>query len=73
MCVGCNTPLFTNKDMTEHNFEGAATSGRFTQKQACNSFFIKQREWMPGFAGSEGDSTKGIIECYRKVCKRKLG
>lgn len=74
VCVGCNTPLFTSKDLIDHeqNLLTASSSGRFTQKQPCQCFFVKQREWMPGYA-SENNATKGPLECYRKVCKRKLG
>lgn len=74
VCVGCNTPLFTNKDLVEHStsLATASSSGRFTQKPACQCFYIKQREWMPGY-GTDENASKGTLECYRKVCKRKLG
>ena len=73
VCVGCNTPLFTNKDIVEHSTQFASTSssaGRTNQSQVCLSYFIKQREWMQSYGT---DKTQGVLECYRKVCKRKLG
>ena len=75
VCVGCNTPLFTSKDIIEHNSSQttASSSGRANlASKTCTSFFIKQREWMPNYGTSEF-KPKGTLECYRKVCKRKVG
>ena len=36
----------------------------------CNNFYVKQREWM---ITSDTKKQTGTLNCYRKVCKKKLG
>ena len=40
-------------------------------KNLCTCIFVKQRDWM--ITSETRDKDRGILECYRKVCKRKLG
>ena len=73
VCVGCKTPLFTNKDIIDHGqVMTSASMGRaVAAKNLCTNFFVKEREWMITSEAKEKD--RGVLECYRKVCKRKLG
>ena len=77
VCIGCNTPLFTNKDIVDHGSDltTASSSGRAAMSfnRNCNFYHIKQREWMPTYGNDAGIQSHGALECYRKVCKRKLG
>ena len=76
VCIGCNTPLFTGKDIIEHSpiLNSASSIGRtIMSTRNCNFWFIKQREWMPCYGSNDIDKQRGILECYRGVCKRKLG
>ena len=48
VCVGCNTPLFTTKDLVE-NAGTATTSSSSAYRNHMskgNYFYVKQREWM---------------------------
>ena len=40
-------------------------------KNLCVNYFVKEREWMINSDAKEKD--RGVLECYRKVCKRQLG
>ena len=76
VCIGCNTPLFTGKDIVEHNavLNSAGSIGRaVVSNKTCNFWFVKQREWMPSYGTNDIEKARGILECYRGVCKRKLG
>jgi hypothetical protein len=37
VCVGCNTPIFNGKDLTEHSLGTGDT---------CGCYFIKQKDWI---------------------------
>ena len=78
VCIGCNTPLFSSKDVIEQNVQElttASSTGRVLQsnKKVSQYYYIKHREWMPNLRADSTEKSKGILECYRKVCKRKLG
>lgn len=42
VCVGCNTPLFTNKDIVEHQSLTSASMGRSNPtKSQCTCYYVK--------------------------------
>ena len=81
VCVGCNTPLFTSKDFVAHSSQQAsyqpsgsnafASSGEGNSN--CQFYFVRQREWMAPLVDATGGRGTGALECYRKVCRRRLG
>jgi hypothetical protein len=81
VCCGCNTPLFTSKDFVEHTSrtmvpqqaQFAATANNFTSGANCQYYFVRQREWMTPLVEQAGSKNAGQLECYRKVCRRRLG
>ena len=79
VCVGCNTPLFTNKDIVDHTSTATTSSSTAHRNQLsskCTNFYVKQREWMLNMEGGTSTAMKqlsGTLTCYRKVCKKKLG
>jgi hypothetical protein len=37
VCAGCNTPVFSGKDVVEHSYDNGG---------ACGCLFIKQKDWV---------------------------
>lgn len=47
VCIGCNTPLFTSKDIIDTtNTTATTSSSAHRNNKQSNNYYIKQREWM---------------------------
>ena len=74
VCIGCNTPLFTSKDIIDTtNTTATTSSSAHRNNKQSNNYYIKQREWMQITDGTNQKKSSGPLTCYRKVCRKKLG